>query len=92
MKQYNISTGRARHTLIPKVGTYGKVDFITFCKSIKGRKSKSRATNIIIESVLNVGSKKQQCLALNNALEDPKLINQAVDCSYFSRERERERA
>ena len=47
--------------------------------------------NSIIEYVLNIGSHKQQFLALNDALAHTKLINQAADCVYFCRERERER-
>ena len=54
-----------------------------FCKSDKGRKLKSRATNSIIDSVLNVGSHKQQVLALNDTLKHPKLIDQAADCGHF---------
>ena len=37
----------------------------------------------IIESVLNVGSHKEQCLALNNALSHPKLVNEAADFLLF---------
>ena len=40
-------------------------------ESDKGRKLKSRAANSMIDSVLNVGSHKQQFLALNDALRHP---------------------
>ena len=55
-------------------------------KSDKGRKSKSRAANSIIDSVLNVDSHKQYVLALNDALKHPKLIDAAADCGYFWKE------
>ena len=70
---------------ISKVGIYGKVDSNIFCKSNKEshiislRKSKSRVIKTIIESILNIGSHKQQCLALNNILSHPKLVNQVTD-------------
>ena len=66
VKKFKTSGSRARRTLISKVGKYGKIDTNEFCKNNKGRKSKSRATNSIIDSVLNVGSHKQQVLALND--------------------------
>ena len=69
-------------TLISKAGKYGKIDNNVFCKNNKGRNSKSRATNSIIDSVLNVGSHKQQVLALCD-LKRRKLIDQAIDCGYF---------
>ena len=80
MEKFKKSTYRARRTLISKVGIYGKVDHNTFSKSSKRRKSKLYATNNRIESVLNVGSHKQQYLALKVALTHPKLIDQAADC------------
>ena len=73
-------------TLISKAGKYGKIDNNVFCKNNKGRNSKSRATNSIIDSVLNVGSHEQQDVAVNNALKHPKLIDQAIDCGYFWKE------
>ena len=75
MNQFKTSGSRSRRTLLSKAGKYGKIDNNAFCKSDKGRKSKSRATNSIIDSVLNVGSHKQQVLALNDALKHPKLID-----------------
>ena len=72
-----------------KAGIYDKVASNAFCKSNKGRKLKSRATKIIIESFLNVGSRKQKSLSLNNALSRPKLVNQAADCGYFWSESEK---
>ena len=54
-----------------------------FVNVIKLRKPKSRATNSIIDSVLNEGSHRQQVLALNDALKHPKLIDKAADCGYF---------
>ena len=86
MKQFKTNGSRARRTLISKVGKYGKIDTNAFCKGNKGRKSKSRATNSILDSVLNVGSYKQQVLALNDVLKHPKLIDQAADCGYFWKE------
>ena len=83
MKQFKTSGSRTRRTLISKADKYGKIDTNVFCKSNKGLKSKSRATNSIIDSILNIGSHKQQCLALNDALKHPKLIDQADDCGYF---------
>ena len=80
MEKIKKSTHRVRRTLISKVGIYGKVDHNTFSKSSKRRKSKLYATNNRIESVLNVGSHKQQYLALKVALTHPKLIDQAADC------------
>ena len=65
MTQFKRSGSRSRHTLISKAGVYGKIDNNAFCKSGKGRKLKSRATNSIIDSVLNVGSHKQQVFANN---------------------------
>ena len=70
-------------------GKYGKIRTNAFCKSDKGRKSKSRATNSIIDSILNVGSHKQQVLALNDAFKHPNLIDQATDCGYFWKERDK---
>ena len=89
MTQFKISGSQARRTLISKAGIYGKIDNNVFCKSDKGRELKSRATNSIIDSVLNVGSHKQQDLALNNALKHPKLIDQAADCGCFWKESEK---
>ena len=83
MKQFKISTWRTQCVRISKAGICGKVDSNAFCKSSKGRKSKSHATNSIIESVLNIGSHKEQCLALNDNLSYRKLVNQADDCSFF---------
>ena len=60
MTQFKRGGSRSRRTLISKAGVYGKIDNNAFCKSGKGRKLKSRATNSIIDSVLNVGSHKQQ--------------------------------
>ena len=51
-----------------KTGIYGKVDSNAFYKSSKRKKSKSRGTKSTIESILNIGSHKQQCLVLNNTL------------------------
>ena len=48
-----------------------------------------RAINSIIDSVLSVGSHKQQVLALNDALKHPKLIDQAADYCYFWKESEK---
>ena len=76
-------------TLISKAGKYGKIDNNSFFKSDKGRKLKSRATNSIIDSVLNVGSHKQQVLALNDALKHPKIIDQAADFGYYWKESEK---
>ena len=86
MKQFKTSGSRSRRTLISKEGKYGKIHNNAFCKSDKGRKSKSRPTNSIIDSILNVGSYKQQVLALNDALKHPKLIDQAADCGYVLKE------
>ena len=86
MNQFKTSGSRSRLTLLSKAGKYGKIHNNAFCKSDKGRKSKSRATNSIIDSVLNVGSHKQQVSALNDALKHPKLIDQATDCGYFWKE------
>ena len=86
MTQFKRSGSRSRRTLISKAGVYGKIDNNVFCKSDKGRKLKSRAINSIIYSVLNVGSHKQQVLALNDASKHPKLIDQADDCGYFWKE------
>ena len=83
MKQYKTSTCRARCTLISKEGTSSKVDPNVCSKSSKRRKPKSRDTDSIIESVLNIGSHEQHYLALNNALKYPKLENQAADCVFF---------
>ena len=58
MKQFKTSGSRPRRSLISKAGKYGKIDTNAFCKSNKERKSKSRATNSILDSVLNVGSYK----------------------------------
>ena len=66
------STCRVRRTLISKA----------FYKSSKGRKLKYRATKRIIESVLDIDSHKQQCLALINVLVYSILVNQATDCGY----------
>ena len=85
MKKFKTSTCQSWSTLISKAGIYGEVDHNEFHKSSKGIKSKSRATNIIIESVLNMGSYKQQCLVLNDVLAHFKLIYQAADCSYFGK-------
>ena len=86
MTQFKRSGSRSRRTLISKAGKYGKTHNNAFCKSDKGIKSKSRATNSIIDSILNVGSHKQQILALNDTLKHPKLIDQAADCGYFWKE------
>ena len=59
MKQFKTSESQPRRSLISKSGKYGKIDNNAFCKSDKGRKSKSRATNNIIDSVLNADSHKQ---------------------------------
>ena len=83
MTHFKRSGSRSRRTLVSKASVYGKIDNNSFCKSGKGRKLKSRATNSIIDSVLNVGSHKQQVLALNDALKHPKLIDQDADCGYF---------
>ena len=58
MKQFKTSGSRSRRTLISKASKYGKIDNNVFCKSNKGKKSKSRATNSIIYSVLTIGSHK----------------------------------
>ena len=89
MTQFRKSGSQSRRTLISKACVYGKIDNNEFCKSDKGRKLNSRATNSIIDSVLNVGSHKQQVLALNDTLKHPKLIDQAVDCGYFWKESEK---
>ena len=81
--QFKRIGSRSRRTLISKASVYGKIDNNAFCNSDKGRKLKSRATNSIIDSVLNVGSHKQQVLALNDALKHPTLIHQATDFGYF---------
>ena len=81
--QFKKSGSRSKRTLISKAGKYGRIHNNSFCKRDKGGKSKSRATNSIIDSVLNVGSHKQQVLALNDALKHPKIIDQATDCGYF---------
>ena len=52
MKQFKTSGIRSRSTLIFKAGKCSKIDNNAFCKSNKGRKSKSCATNSIIYSVL----------------------------------------
>ena len=83
MTQFKRSGSRSRRTLIFKAGVYGKIDNNAFCKSDKGRKLKSRATKSIMNSVLNIGSQKQQVLALNDAFKHPKLIDQAAYCGYF---------
>ena len=83
MTQFKRSGSQSRRTLISKAGVYGKIDNNAFCKSGKGRKLKYRATNSIIDSVLNIGLHKQQVLALNDALKHPKLVDQAADCGYF---------
>ena len=83
MTQFKRRGSRSRRTLISKAGKDGKIHNNAFCKSVKGRKSRSRATNSIIDYVLNVGSHKQQVLALNDDLKHPKLIDQAADCGYF---------
>ena len=75
MTQFKRSGSRSRRTLIFKAGVHGKIDNNAFCKSDKGRTLKSRVTNSIIDSVLNVGSHKQQVLALNDALVHSKLVN-----------------
>ena len=59
MNQFKRSGSRSRPTLISKADVYGKIDNNAFCKSGKGKKLKSRATNSTIDSVLNVGSHKQ---------------------------------
>ena len=59
MTQFKTSGSRSRRTLISKTGKYGKIHNNAFCKSDKGRKSKSRATDNIIDSVLNEDSHKQ---------------------------------
>ena len=89
MTQFKKSGSRPRRTLIPKAGVHGKIDNNVFCKSDKGRKLKSRTTNSIIDSVLNVRSYKQQVLDLNDALNHPKLIDQAADCDYFWKKSEK---
>ena len=86
MAQFKRSGSRSRRNLISKAGKYGKIHNNAFCKSDKGRKTKSRAINSIIYSDLNVGPRKQQVLAFNNALKHPKLIDQAADCGYFWKE------
>ena len=86
MTHFKRSGSRARRTLISKAGKDSKIHNNAFCKSDKGRKSKSRATNSIIDSILNVGSHKQQVLALNDSLKQPKLIDQAADCGCFWKE------
>ena len=86
MKQFKTSGSQSRCTLISKAGKYGRIDNIAFCKSDKGRKSNSRDTNSIINSVLNIDSHKQHFLALHDALKHPKLIDQAADCGYFWKE------
>ena len=50
---------------------------------------KSRATDNILDSVLKVGSHKQQILVLNDALKHPKRIDQAAECGYFWKESEK---
>ena len=52
MKQFKTSGSQSRRTLISKAGKYGKIHNNAFCKSDKGRKSKLRATNSIIDSFL----------------------------------------
>ena len=79
MTQFKRSGSRSRRTLISKTGKDGKIHNNVFCKSDKGRKSKSCVSNSIIDSVSNVGSHKQQVLALNDVLKHPKLIDQAAD-------------
>ena len=86
MKAFKTNGSRAKRTPISKVVKYGKIGNNVFCKSDKGRKSKSRATNSIIDSVLNVGSHKQQVLVLNDSLKHSKLIDQATDRGYFWKE------
>ena len=90
MKQYKTSRCRGRRTLISKLGVYGNIDFNAFCENSIGIKSKSRATNSIIEPVWNINYHKQQCLTLNDTLVHPKLTNQATGCGYFLRESEKD--
>ena len=83
LKQCKKITCQSRCTLLSKAGIYVKVGPKVFCKISKGIKSKSYATNSIIESVLNIGYHKQQRLALNDDLAYPKLISKAAGCGYF---------
>ena len=53
------------------------------------RSAKSRASNKIIESVLNIGSHKKQSLALHCALSHNRLFRQATDCDYFWKDNKR---
>ena len=89
MNQFKTSGSLSRCTLISKAGKFGKIDNNTFCKSDNGRKFKSRGANSIIDFVLNVGSHRQQVLALNDSLKHPKLIGQAADCGNFWKENDK---
>ena len=85
MKQCKTHTCRTRRNFISKAGIYDRVDSNAFYKSSKDTKSKSRATNNIMDSVLNVGYHKQQTLALNHSFAHLKVINQAANYGYLKR-------
>ena len=54
-----------------------------------GRNTKSRATNSIIQSVLDVRSHLKKCLVLQSALSRQSVVNQAMDDSYYWKENEK---
>ena len=89
---------RARRRLISKSSSECTIDQEAFSFTNDGktrlpestaRSAKSRASNKIIESVLNIGSHKKQSLALHCALSHNRLFKQATDCGYFWKDNKR---
>jgi len=89
---------RARRRLISKSSSECTIDQEAFSFTDDGktrlpestaRSAKSRASNKIIESVLNIGSHKKQSLALHCALSHNRLFKQATDCGYFWKDNKR---
>ena len=89
---------RARRRLISKSSSECTIDQEAFSFTDDGktrlpestaRSARSRASNKIIESVLNIGSHKKQSLALHCALSHNRLFKQATDCGYFWKDNKR---
>ena len=89
---------KARRRLISKSSSECTIDQEAFLftddgktrlPEITARSAKSRASNKIIESVLNIGSHKKISLALHCALSHNRLFKQATDCGYFWKDNKR---
>ena len=83
---------KSRPRLISKSSSECTVDQETFSFSVDGktrlsdssaRLAKCRASNKIVESVLNIGTHKKQALALQCTLPHHRLFKQAYTCGYF---------